>query len=43
MDIDRASDNALAKAVKSAELDGAARMLEKMEKILREVNKNGEE
>ena len=44
MDIDRASDNALAKAVKSAELDGAARMLEKMEKILLSelVNQSGE-
>ena len=34
MDIDRASDNALKKAVKAAELDGAARMLEEMKKIL---------
>ena len=34
MDIDKASDNALEKAVKAAELDGAARMLEEMKKIL---------
>ena len=33
-DIDTASTNALKKAVKAAELDGAARMLEKMEKVL---------
>ena len=32
--IDTANENALAKAVKAAELDGAARMLEKMEKVL---------
>ena len=44
MDIDKASDNALAKAVKAAELDGAARMLEKMEKVLLSelVNQSGE-
>ena len=44
MDIDKARDNALEKAVKAAELDGAARMLEEMKKILLSelANQSGE-